>query len=131
MQFCLEIVNEKGLHARASAKFVETVERFDARALVCRDGMEVSGDSIMGLMMLAAGKGTSIEVGSRATRPRPGGGAAGAGGGAVRRVELTAGPARLVRAEARDRCWRWPSRTRARASPTTTATCARRWSRRR
>jgi phosphocarrier protein HPr len=62
MQFQLEIVNEKGLHARASAKFVETVERFDARASVSRDGMEVSGDSIMGLMMLAASRGTSIEV---------------------------------------------------------------------
>lgn len=62
MQFSLEIVNDKGLHARASAKFVETVERFDARAMVSRDGMEVSGDSIMGLMMLAASKGTFIEV---------------------------------------------------------------------
>jgi phosphocarrier protein HPr len=62
MQFSLEIVNEKGLHARASAKFVETVERFDARALVSRDGVEVSGDSIMGLMMLAAARGTSIDV---------------------------------------------------------------------
>ena len=62
MQFSLDIVNEKGLHARASAKFVETVERFDARALVSRDGMEVSGDSIMGLLMLGAGRGTSIDV---------------------------------------------------------------------
>ncbi len=62
MQFSLEIVNEKGLHARASAKFVETVERFDARAVVSRDDMEVSGDSIMGLMMLAAARGTSIVV---------------------------------------------------------------------
>jgi phosphocarrier protein len=62
MQFQLDIVNEKGLHARASAKFVETVERFDARARVSRDGMEVSGDSIMGLMMLAAGRGTAIDV---------------------------------------------------------------------
>jgi phosphocarrier protein len=62
MQFSLQIVNDKGLHARASAKFVETVERFDARAFVGRDGMEVSGDSIMGLMMLAASKGTFIEV---------------------------------------------------------------------
>ena len=62
MQFSLEIVNEKGLHARASAKFVETVERFDASALVSRDGMEVSGDSIMGLMMLGAARGTSIVV---------------------------------------------------------------------
>ena len=58
----LEIVNDKGLHARASAKFVETVERFDARAQVSRDGIDVSGDSIMGLMMLAAAKGTHIEV---------------------------------------------------------------------
>ena len=62
MQFSLDIVNEKGLHARASAKFVETVERFDARARVGRDGMEVSGDSIMGLMMLGAACGTSIDV---------------------------------------------------------------------
>jgi phosphocarrier protein len=62
MQFSLDIVNEKGLHARASAKFVETVERFDARASVSRDGLEVSGDSIMGLMMLAASRGTSIAV---------------------------------------------------------------------
>jgi phosphocarrier protein len=62
MHFSLDIVNEKGLHARASAKFVETVERFDARTLVRRDGMEVSGDSIMGLMMLGAAYGTSIEV---------------------------------------------------------------------
>ena len=59
------IVNEKGLHARASAKFVETVERFDARASVSRDGMSVSGDSIMGLLMLAASKGTTIEVETR------------------------------------------------------------------
>jgi phosphocarrier protein HPr len=62
VQFVLDIVNDKGLHARASAKFVETVERFDAQAHVSRDGMEVAGDSIMGLMMLAAAKGTSIEV---------------------------------------------------------------------
>jgi len=62
VQFSLEIVNEKGLHARASAKFVETVERFDAQALVSRDGLEVSGDSIMGLLMLGAGRGTSIDV---------------------------------------------------------------------
>lgn len=58
----LEIVNAKGLHARASAKFVATVEEFDAEARVSRDGMEVSGDSIMGLLMLAAAKGCSIEV---------------------------------------------------------------------
>lgn len=58
----LAIVNEKGLHARASAKFVEVVERFDAEAEVTKDGMTVSGDSIMGLLMLAASRGTSIEV---------------------------------------------------------------------
>ena len=56
------IVNEKGLHARASAKFVEVVESHDARASVTRDGMEVSGDSIMGLLMLGASRGTSIDV---------------------------------------------------------------------
>lgn len=58
----LNIVNEKGLHARASAKLVEVVENFDASAEVSRDGMSASGDSIMGLLMLAASKGTSIEV---------------------------------------------------------------------
>mgnify|MGYP003883749253 CR=1 FL=1 len=56
------IVNEKGLHARASAKFVEVVEAHEGRATVSKDGMEVSGDSIMGLLMLAASRGTSIEV---------------------------------------------------------------------
>ncbi len=61
----LKIVNEKGLHARASAKFVETVEEYDATALVRRDGMDASGDSIMGLLMLAASKGSIIEVQTR------------------------------------------------------------------
>ncbi len=58
----LNIINEKGLHARASAKFVEVVEKFDATCTVSKDGMDVSGDSIMGLLMLAASRGTSIEV---------------------------------------------------------------------
>jgi phosphocarrier protein len=58
----LRIVNEKGLHARASAKFVEVVESHDARADVLKDGLSVSGDSIMGLLMLAASRGTTIEV---------------------------------------------------------------------
>ena len=58
----LEIINIKGLHARASAKLVETVERFDATAEVSKDGMSASGDSIMGLLMLAASKGTFIDV---------------------------------------------------------------------
>lgn len=58
----LEIMNQKGLHARASAKFVQTVEKFDADVRVTRCGESVGGDSIMGLMMLAAGPGTSITV---------------------------------------------------------------------
>ena len=58
----MKIVNEKGLHARASAKFVQTVERFDARVTVSRGSESAGGDSIMGLMMLAAGIGTSISV---------------------------------------------------------------------
>ena len=58
----LEIRNAKGLHARASAKFVETAGRFNARATVAKDGQSVSADSIMGLLMLAASKGASIEV---------------------------------------------------------------------
>lgn len=62
MKQTLTIINEKGLHARASAKFVETVESFDANATVAKDGLDVTGDSIMGLMMLAASKGCDIEV---------------------------------------------------------------------
>lgn len=58
----LDIVNEKGLHARASAKLVEVVESFDATAEITRDGVSASGDSIMGLLMLAAAKGSSIDV---------------------------------------------------------------------
>ena len=58
----LPIVNRKGLHARASAKFVQCVELFDAEIMVSKDGHSVSGTSIMGLMMLAAGIGSSIEV---------------------------------------------------------------------
>ena len=58
----IEIVNKKGLHARASAKFVQTVERFDADVRVTRGGETVGGTSIMGLMMLAAGPGCSITV---------------------------------------------------------------------
>lgn len=67
----IEIQNEKGLHARASAKFVETVERFDARASVSKDGMTVSGDSIMGLLMLAAAKGSSIDVATTGAEAGP------------------------------------------------------------
>ena len=58
----LEIRNKKGLHARASAKFVQTVEKFDADVKVRRGQEVVGGTSIMGLMMLAAGPGSSITV---------------------------------------------------------------------
>jgi len=58
----LLITNKRGLHARASAKFVQTVERFNAQVWVTRGGETVGGTSIMGLMMLAAGPGTSIMV---------------------------------------------------------------------
>jgi phosphocarrier protein HPr len=58
----LKIINQKGLHARASAKFVQTVEKFDADVRVSRGGETVGGTSIMGLMMLAAGPGTDITV---------------------------------------------------------------------
>ncbi|OUS36824.1 phosphate ABC transporter permease [Rhodobacterales bacterium 56_14_T64] len=61
-QKTLTIVNEKGLHARASARLVEVVEGFDASAEVSRDGLSASGDSIMGLLMLAASRGTTIDV---------------------------------------------------------------------
>ena len=58
----LEIVNKKGLHARASAKFAQTCERFNATVTVTRGGETVGGTSIMGLMMLAAATGTTIKV---------------------------------------------------------------------
>ena len=58
----LEICNKKGLRARASAKFVQTVEKFDADVKVKRGHETVGGTSIMGLMMLAAGPGTTITV---------------------------------------------------------------------
>ena len=61
-EFEIIIVNNKGMHARASAKFVETVEAFDAKCEVTKDGITVSGDSIMGLLMLAASKGSSIAL---------------------------------------------------------------------
>jgi phosphocarrier protein len=56
------IVNTKGLHARASAKFVQCAMKFDARVSVKKDGNAVSGSSIMGLMMLGAGIGSEISV---------------------------------------------------------------------
>ena len=56
------IINDKGLHARAAARFVEVVERFKSEVTVEKDGLEASGSSIMGLLMLAASKGTKIKV---------------------------------------------------------------------
>ena len=58
----IPIINKRGLHARASAKFVKMVEQFDAEILVTRGGETVGGTSIMGLMMLSAGPGTTITV---------------------------------------------------------------------
>jgi phosphocarrier protein len=58
----LLIINKRGLHARASAKFVQTVSGFDAKVTVSKDGTSVGGTSIMGLMMLAASPGCSINV---------------------------------------------------------------------
>ena len=56
------ITNSRGLHARASAKFVKCAEQFDAIVLVTKDGQTVPGTSIMGLMMLGAQSGTTIDV---------------------------------------------------------------------
>lgn len=58
----LNIINKKGLHARASAKFVKIAESFDAEVLVTKNGASVCGTSIMGLMMLAASDGCCIDV---------------------------------------------------------------------
>jgi phosphocarrier protein len=58
----VEIINERGLHARASAKFVKLASEFDADVAVSRDGQKVDARSIMGLMMLAAGPGCCIDI---------------------------------------------------------------------
>ena len=58
----VEIVNKRGLHARASAKFVKCASTFDAEVRVTKDGHTVDARSIMGLMMLAAGPGSSIDI---------------------------------------------------------------------
>lgn len=58
----LRITNKRGLHARAAAKFVRTVGQFDCQVKVAFKGQEVSGLSIMGLMTLAAGLGSAIEL---------------------------------------------------------------------
>ena len=58
----VKICNQKGLHARAAARFVKTAGQFDAEVTVRKNGTAVSGRSIMGLMMLAAGSGTVVEI---------------------------------------------------------------------
>ncbi len=58
----VKITNTKGLHARASAKFVQCAAKFDARITVTKDGSSVSGTSIMGLMMLGAGIGSEVSI---------------------------------------------------------------------
>ena len=56
------IVNKRGLHARASARLVRLVESFDVKVTVAKDGMTVGGTSIMGLMLLVAGLGSTVEI---------------------------------------------------------------------
>lgn len=58
----MKICNKRGLHARASAKFVQVASEFDAEVIVSKDGHVVGGTSIMGLMMLAAANGSEIHV---------------------------------------------------------------------
>ena len=58
----VEILNQRGLHARASAKFVKLAATFDAQVNVTKDGSTVDARSIMGLMMLAAGLGSTIDI---------------------------------------------------------------------
>ncbi len=62
IQATVDIVNKKGLHARASAKFVKLASTFDAEITVSKDGQTVDARSIMGLMMLAAGIGSSVDI---------------------------------------------------------------------
>lgn len=61
----IPIINQRGLHARASAKFVQTIEKFNAEVTVSRCGETVGGTSIMGLLMLAAGVGSTIRVNAK------------------------------------------------------------------
>jgi phosphocarrier protein len=66
----MKIVNRKGLHARATAKFVQCVDRFDAEISVTRCGETVGGDSIMGILTLGAGLGSSITVSARGAQAK-------------------------------------------------------------
>jgi phosphocarrier protein len=65
------IVNRRGLHARAAAKFVQVAEQFAAEITVAKDGMVVSGTSIMGLMMLAAATGSHLEIFAKGREATP------------------------------------------------------------
>ena len=67
----VEIVNKRGLHARASAKFVKMASTFDAEVTVSKDGSTVDARSIMGLMMLAAGPGCCIEIAAEGSEAEP------------------------------------------------------------
>ncbi len=67
----VEICNARGLHARASAKFVKLASTFDADVSVSRDGQTVDARSIMGLMMLAAGPGSSIDIAAEGPEAQP------------------------------------------------------------
>ena len=67
----VEIINKKGLHARASAKFVQTAEQFDAAITVTRGHESVGGTSIMGLMMLTAGPGVTITISATGNEAGP------------------------------------------------------------
>ncbi len=64
------ICNKKGLHARASARFVRTAECYDAEVTVVKDGISVDANSIMGLMMLGAGPGSTVFITARGTQAR-------------------------------------------------------------
>jgi phosphocarrier protein HPr len=66
----MQIVNRKGLHARATAKFVQCVDRFDADVRVSRCGETVGGDSIMGILTLGAGLGSTITVAASGAQAR-------------------------------------------------------------
>ena len=67
----VEVVNRRGLHARAAARFVKVAEQFQAEIEVAKDDLKVSGISIMGLMMLAAAKGAGLEIRARGREARP------------------------------------------------------------
>lgn len=66
----VQVCNARGLHARASAKFVKTAAQFDAEIRVLKDGQTVDAQSIMGLMMLAAGPGADLEIAAEGPQAR-------------------------------------------------------------